>query len=197
MDDPLFILETERLVLRRQTDADIEPLARIWTDPDVTRYMGGPRELEQLQISLAATAANPFADEYDLWPVVEKSSGAVVGHSGLLDKEVAAREEIELVYVFAESTWGRGLATEVAQGLLRHAFETLELERVIALIEPQNEPSEKVAVKAGLKFEKEVLRPGGHLRKVYSLDKPTWGLANLGPSSQSQSSAQKDADLKD
>ena len=197
MDDPLFILETERLILRRLIDADIEPLIRIWIDPDVTRYMGGPRELEQLQASLAATAADPFTDEYDLWPVIEKSSGSVVGHSGLLDKEVAGIEEIELVYVIAQGSWGRGFATEVARGLLRHAFERLQLGRVIALIEPQNEPSEQVAVKAGLILEKEVLRPGGHLRKVYSIDKPTWGLGNLGPPSQTQRSAQKDADIRD
>jgi len=39
--------------------------------------------------------------------------------------------------------------------------------RLIALIEPENGASERVAVKVGMRLEKEVIRPGGEVRKMY------------------------------
>ena len=45
------------------------------------------------------------------------------------------------------------------------------MERLIALIEPGNVASERVAVGIGMRFEKEVIRPGGALRKSYAIEK--------------------------
>ena len=164
-----IILETERLILRRQQAADIAPLVALWADAEVTRYMGGPRDREWLQSVLEETAQDPYAERYDLWPVIEKETGQVVGHCGLLDKEVEGRTEIELNYVLVSSVWGKGYATEIGLALKRYAFESMRIDRLIALIEPENVASERVAVKIGLRFEKEVVRPGGALRKVYAI----------------------------
>jgi RimJ/RimL family protein N-acetyltransferase len=127
---------------------------------------------------LEKTAEEPFAERYDLWPVVEKETGEVVGHCGLLEKEVEGRREIELIYVFARSAWGKGYATEMGRALKDYAFEELGLERLIALIEPENVASERVARKVGMRFDREVLRPGGALRRVYVIGK---GAANVAP----------------
>ncbi|MEJ2552051.1 MAG: GNAT family N-acetyltransferase, partial [Anaerolineales bacterium] len=97
-------------------------------------------------------------------------SGQLVGNCGLLEKEVGGEAEIELVYVFAASAWGKGYATEIGMALIRHAFETLGLERLIALIEPENAASERVAQKVGMRFDREVRRPGGAIRKVYVIE---------------------------
>ena len=113
---------------------------------------------------------DPFADEYNTWPVEEKQTGRVVGDCGLLDKEVDGKSEIELVYVFARSTWGQGYATEMASALKEHAFQNMGLRRLIALIEPENEGSEKVALKVGMHLEKEVIRPSGEVRRVYAIE---------------------------
>ena len=165
-----MILETDRLLLRYQAVADIPALVALWIDADVTAYLGGPRQGDSLQKSFDETAAAPFAEPYDLWPVIEKASGQVVGHCGLLDKEVEGRAEIELVYIFAAAVWGKGYATEMAQALKHYAFTRLGLKRLIALIEPENEASARVAAKVGMHLEKEVIRPGGALRCVYSVE---------------------------
>jgi ribosomal-protein-alanine N-acetyltransferase len=170
MDDPLFILETERLILRRQRASDIAALTDLWTDADVTLHMGGPRDRMSLIEAFEETAREPFAERYDLWPVVEKASGRVVGHSGLLDKDVEGEREIEVVYVFISSVWGKGYATEIAQALMRYAFQSLGLKKVIALVEPENEASERVTIKAGMKLEKEVIRPDGAIRRLYTAE---------------------------
>jgi ribosomal-protein-alanine N-acetyltransferase len=83
-------LDTPRLSIRPLTLAAVEPLVALWTDPEVTRYMGGPRDPAALADSIRAAARDP-ARPYDLWPVYERSSGRLAGHCGLLEKEVDGR----------------------------------------------------------------------------------------------------------
>ena len=170
-ESSLIILETKRLTLRHQQASDVASLVALWAAPEVTRYMGGPRDRDWLQSVFEETARDPYAERYDLWPVIEKETGEVVGHCGLLDKEVEGKTEIELTYVLASSAWGRGYGTEIGHALKRYAFEEMGIGRLIALIEPENEASERVAVKVGMRLEKEVLRPGGAVRKMYVVEK--------------------------
>ena len=74
------------------------------------------------------------------------------------------------MYVFARLTWGKGYATEMAEALKNYAFQKMGWPRLIALIEPENEGSERVAVKVGMHLEKEVVRPGGEVRRVYAVE---------------------------
>jgi ribosomal-protein-alanine N-acetyltransferase len=107
--DAEVILESERLVLRRQREDDVEFLVDLWTDPDVTRHLGGSRDRDELRFSLEETAAHLFAERFDLWPVVDKATGRLVGHGGLLDKEIEGVREIELICVLAVSAWGKAM----------------------------------------------------------------------------------------
>ena len=168
--DTHLILETNRLLLRLQTADDVDFLTDLWSDPEATRHLGGPRDRERLRAIFQEAAANPAADRYDLWPVAEKSSGQLVGYCGLLEKEVDGRREIELNYVFTPSAWGKGYAAEMGRAIVRWAFDALALKRLIALIAPENTASEQVARKIGMHLEKETVRPGDARRKVYAIE---------------------------
>jgi ribosomal-protein-alanine N-acetyltransferase len=170
--DETVILETERLILRHPLESDIEPLVALWCDPEVTRYLGGPRDQTAIRESLEPAVQSPFPEEYDLWAAVDRKSGKVVGHCGLLDKEIEGKTEIELVYVIAHTSWGKGYATEIAQALENYAFNELGLEHLVALIEPENKASEKVASKVGMTFKSTVSRPNGQIRKLYVVASP-------------------------
>ena len=146
------------MLLRNILPEDKNFVIDLWTDPDVTKYMGGPRNIDKLKLSIEDNINNPFQYEYDLWIVVDKSTQNPVGHCGLLEKEVEGIEEIEVIYVINKEFWGKGYATEIANVLITYAFEEKKTDSVIALIKPQNEASEKVAVNAGMKLEKEVVR---------------------------------------
>src|SRR3990170_9154392 len=106
---------------------------------------------------------------YTLWPVVERATVRVIGESGLLEKDVDGRREIELVYVFATDVWGRGYATEAASAV-RDAAIRAGIPRLIALIDPDNPASARVAHKVGMRLERDVVRPGGATREVYALE---------------------------
>lgn len=162
-------LHTARLVLRPLDAGDVAVLVALWVDPAVTQFMGGPRDGPHVRQSFEDDLLAGFADPFHWWTVVEKASGRVVGMCGLHRKDVDGREEIELTYVFAADAWGRGYATEAASALRDDAFGRLGLSRLIALVHPENAASARVAEKLGMHLEREVLRPGGTLRRVYAM----------------------------
>lgn len=161
-------IETDRLIIRPLQQTDAPTLAEIWSNLDVTRFMGGPRNYAEVLESLEQDAAGPGL-VFDLWAVLEKYSGGIIGHCGLLDKEVEGQTEFELVYVFHPSAWGKGYATEAAAAIRDYAFAILGLTRLIALIDPDNTASAQVARKLGFHLEKETLRPGGKIMQLYVL----------------------------
>lgn len=160
------ILRTPRLRVRYQTEADIEPLTDLWSDPLATRYLGGIRERAFLRTEFAKTAASPRAELWDLWPTDLCSTGELAGYGGLIPKVVRGKEFLELTYIIVPKYWGQGLATELAQGLVDFAWNDRKLEELIAIIEPENEGSKRVASKAGFLLWTTEER-GGRIKEVW------------------------------
>ncbi len=163
-------IETDRLIVRSVQETDFEPLATLWTDPEVTYYMGGPRNYEEVLKTLREDAQLSPRPIFDLWPVVEKETGQIIGDCGILEKEIDGRNQYEIVYVLAKLAWGKGFATEVASSLKDHAFNELGLKRITALIDPDNQKSEMVATKIGLRYEKDTVRPNGKTMRLFALN---------------------------
>ncbi|NNF97864.1 MAG: GNAT family N-acetyltransferase [Desulfobacteraceae bacterium] len=161
---------TERLVLRLIQPEDLNPLLKLWTDPDVTCFLGGPREIENLKKDLLEDIEDPERYKYNVWPVFERKSSQLVGHCGIVDKEIEGRLEYDLVYVFFKEAWGQGYATEIAFALKAHAKCVFQLKRLVAVIEPDNLPSGRVAEKLGMRPETELLRPDGRIKKVFAVE---------------------------
>ena len=161
-------IETDRLIIRSIQNTDAKPLASLWTDPDVTRYMGGPRNYDELLKSFREDAQVNPPSVFDLWPVIEKRTGRLIGNCGIIEKNVDGKNEHEIIYVLPKSVWGKGFATESADSLKNYAFNQLGLERIIALIDNDNLQSEKIANKIGLKYEKDTVRPSGKKMRVFS-----------------------------
>lgn len=162
-------LETERLFLRLIQVADVAALAALWTDPDVTRFMDGPRNYQELYKELSEDTRIKLHPKFGLWPVIEKATRQIVGHCGIIDKEVDGGTEFELVYVLIKSAWGKGYATEIVTSIKDHAFKHFDLKLVIALIDPMNPTSARVATKVGLRYEKNTVRPNGEIMQVFTL----------------------------
>ncbi|MGQ0568845.1 MAG: GNAT family N-acetyltransferase [Armatimonadota bacterium] len=156
------------MLLRPLEAADADVLAAMWSDPDVTKYMGGPRDFQRVRQILEDEVRTGSPEPIGFWPVVEKASACVVGHCGLQQKDVDGRTEIELVYVFAGESWGKGYATEAASAVRDYASHSLGLPRIIALIQPENRASARVAEKIGMQFERETHRPSESIMHIYA-----------------------------
>jgi len=74
-----------------------------------------------------------------------------------------------LIYVFSVDVWGKGFATEIALALKSHAKEKMNLKRLVSIIETENTLSICVAEKVGMRMEKMIDRPGGKIKRLYSM----------------------------
>jgi RimJ/RimL family protein N-acetyltransferase len=146
------LLETERLSLRQFSAADAADLYRLHGDPRVMRYIGDGSVGDRASVAMVlARAANQYRNYPGLgvWPAAERTNGEFVGWFCL--KYVPRTVEIEVGYRLLPQAWGFGYATEGATALVRYAFDTLGLDRVIGLTHPGNTASQRVLRKAGLR----------------------------------------------
>ncbi len=151
------ILETQRLILRRQVPEDLDSLFALYGDPDVTRYIpDAPRTRQEASEELEwFRNGHPKYPQLGLWATIHKATNRFIGRCGLLPWTIDQREEVEVAYLLAKDYWRQGLGTEVAQAIARYAFDQLHLTRLICLIDPENQASIRVASKIGMVFEKE------------------------------------------
>jgi len=159
MTQPYFIvLETERLILRRQVLEDLDDLWALYCDPEITRYIpDAPRSRDEAREELEwHMNGHPRFPELGLWATIHKETGKFIGRCGLLPWTIDGQHEVEVAYTIAQEYWGQGLATEAGHGILKYAFEKLNLARLICLIDPENTASQKVAQKLGMSLEKRV-----------------------------------------
>jgi RimJ/RimL family protein N-acetyltransferase len=83
-----------------------------------------------------------------------RDTGEFVGDCGLTPQDVDGVTEIEVGYHVRAALQGRGYATEAAAACRDYARDVLKLDRLIAIIDPGNRPSQRVAEKLGLVFER-------------------------------------------
>ena len=153
-----FILETKRLILRRQIIEDLDALWALYCNPEITKFIpDAPRSYEEAREELEwFLHGHPKHPELGLWATIHKETGKFIGRCGLLPWTIEEQQEIEVAYTLAQDFWGQGLATEAAHGILHYGFEQLHLSRMICLIDPKNIPSQRVAEKMGMTLEKTV-----------------------------------------
>lgn len=147
-------LHTERLHLRKMKVSDSPCLLKIWSDPEVTKFMNIGNFTDENQ----AKDMIKLLDEFSLdnkairFSIIEMESNEIIGSCGFnsLDFE---NEKAEIGYDIARAFWGRGYASEAISALLDYAFSTLKLNRIEAKVEPENVNSVKVLQKLNFMFE--------------------------------------------
>jgi len=152
----MIVLQTPRLLLRHFQPEDLEPLYRLYRDPEMRRYYpDGTRTREQTKEELDwfvdGDAGHP---ELGLWATLDRHTGEFLGRCGLLPWTLDGQREVEVAYMIDKRRWREGLATEAATGIAQHALGTLHLRRLICLVIPGNDASAGVARKIGMRFER-------------------------------------------
>lgn len=104
--------------------------------------------------------------------LIEKESGKLIGHCGLLIQTVDNITELEVGYSLLPEFWGKGLATESAKKCREYAFENNLSNSIISIISLTNNPSEKIAIKNGMKLYK-VTNYNGNKVNIYRIDRKT------------------------
>lgn len=140
-------IETERLLLRPLTLADVDEFVAIHAESAVARFVRTfTREeaIERLQL-----CEREWADRgHGLLAVLDRASGRFVGRAGL--KYWPQFDETEVGWVIRRDAWGRGFATEAGRACLSWGFGSLPVQYLTAMIRPDNARSINVARRLGM-----------------------------------------------
>jgi len=159
---------TERLRIRSATESDRPRLVQLFCDDDFMVFSGGVmsevKANARFDQMLARCAEISFAKQ----PIVERSSGVVVGYTGVDWIEFEDGRWLEWGYRLATQARGNGYATEASTALLDVASREYAGE-ILAIIHPDNHPSHGVIRKLGFGYWKRS-PVHGELRDLYRLE---------------------------
>lgn len=166
----MFLLTTERLLLRHFHIMDTEAMVPVFGDPEVMRFGDGVQTKGWIEAWLHTCLEHYHrTGGFGPYAVVEKQSHDVIGYCGLFFfPDVNGKPEVEIGYRLRRSAWGHGYATEAVRAVRDYAFNTLGMKRLIAIIDPGNLASIRVAEKIGMIYEQDVMFEGyAHPDRVY------------------------------
>jgi RimJ/RimL family protein N-acetyltransferase len=148
-------LQTERLIIRRLTDADAPFILTLLNEPSFLQYIGDKkvRNLDDArQYIRTGPAASYERHGFGLCLVQLKDSLTPIGMCGLLKRDELPDPDVG--FAFVPDFWNKGFAFEAASAVLRDGRERLRLTRILAIVNPDNDASIKLLQKLGLKFER-------------------------------------------
>src|SRR5205823_1103155 len=147
-------LETERLLLRRFTEADGDNLFDLDSDPEVMRFVNGgpptPRDVIEADILPRFLSYYQQFAGYGFWAAIVKATGEFLGWFHFRPLDGAGPDEVELGYRLRKAAWGQGYGTEASRALIRKGFTEFGVRRVVASTYADNIASRRVMEKAGL-----------------------------------------------
>jgi len=154
MDETTFtIIESQRLILRRFNETDLEPFLAYLNDPLVARYQSWESYTEQQAREVIEQQENLVPGLPGKWftfALELRESKTLIGHVAL---KMLDDKQAEMGFTLARSFHGKGLAFEAASRVLDYVFTNLKLHRVIAITDCENERSFALLDRLGMRRE--------------------------------------------
>jgi RimJ/RimL family protein N-acetyltransferase len=150
------------------TPEDLDAMALLLGDPEVMAYYSRPKTRAEALAWIEWNQGLCRQRGFGLWIIERLTDAEFVGDCGLTPQSVDGVIEIELGYHVRRALQRRGYATEAAAACREYARDALNLRRLIALIDPANRASQRVAAKVGLTFERETIRESGKVLQVFA-----------------------------
>ncbi len=149
-----IFLETKRLMIKMPSLEYLNEVFLLDSDPIVMNFMGGPRTVKSAREWLEKNIGHQERNGFGFGLVFEKETGLFIGRAGLLYLAYDENQpDIELGYRLHKAFWGKGYATELAKALVNWGFEHLSVNKLVAVINPNNMRSRRVLEKVGMHYE--------------------------------------------
>lgn len=151
----MSMIETPRLILRHHTLEDFEPACAIYSNPEVTRFIGDgkPASRQDVWHRILRFAGHWQLLGFGLFAIVEKETGRFVGETGLADFHRELGDDFdpfpETAWILSPDAAGKGFATEAAVAAHQWFDATRGRQRTVCIIAPGNTASVRVAEKLG------------------------------------------------
>jgi RimJ/RimL family protein N-acetyltransferase len=152
----LYNQQTERLLFCSIDEKHFAQWLKFFEDPRAHQYWVEEKETPEQECKkwYEKQRLRYAQDRGGMNALIEKSSGNLVGHAGLLVQEVDGVTELEIAYSLLPEFWNRGYAIEAAHKCKVFGFENNFATSLISIISESNLPSQKVATKNGMIIEK-------------------------------------------
>lgn len=151
-------LETGRLRLRELCPGDAESLFAVLGDEEVTEFYDDEvfGDIFQASEQIEAWVAGFRARRCIRWGITQRKTGKVIGTCGYYGFH-SWHKRAGIGYELARSFWQQGIMTEALSAIIEFGFKSIGLNRIEAVVMPENEGS--VRLLEGLGFCQEgVLR---------------------------------------
>jgi ribosomal-protein-alanine N-acetyltransferase len=155
-----LVIETGRLRCRPLTPGDVDEMHRLWIEPGVRKYLWDDREISGEEAKEVVEESVSIYQEqgFGLWGISFRETATLIGFCGYWFFHDPP--ELQLLYGIAPDHWGKGLATEAAQTMIRYGFERLSFNQITASTDAPNQASVRVMEKAGMRFDKRIEKNG-------------------------------------
>lgn len=165
-------LGTARLLLRPRTLDDVDACIAMDRDPEVTRHIPGPwHDLVAHRRFVEERTMQVYPPGLGYWSIFERHARERFVGWVLLIPEDAVGPDVEIGWRLVRDTWGRGIASEAVLAAVRHAFDTVGLNEIVAGIASGNAASLRVAEKLGMRCAADA-RPDAEGYVRYRLARP-------------------------
>lgn len=170
------VLQTERLYLRELTPDDFASLYAVLADSDIMEHYPYTFDDARVRNWIIRNIERYKTDGFGLWAVVLKESGEMIGDCGITMQRIHGRMLPEIGYHIRKDRQRMGYASEAAAACIRLAFEKYGFPVVYSYMKYTNIPSQKTAMKNGMKFIEEYPDPDNVYTRVYSIARREWNL---------------------
>jgi RimJ/RimL family protein N-acetyltransferase len=152
--EPIPVLQTERLILRGHQRSDLKDCIEMWSNPGVTRYIGGRAFTpEEVWSRILRYVGHWALLGFGYWLVSEKSSGAFVGEVGFANFERDLAPSLgdapEAGWIVTPNARGRGYAREAIQAAHLWINTVHAAPRTVCMIDHDNVISQQIAASSG------------------------------------------------
>ncbi|MCC5635054.1 GNAT family N-acetyltransferase [Nostoc sp. CHAB 5844] len=149
---------SDRLFAERLQFKHLNELYHMHQNQKVMATLGGVRSDEATRLLIFNNLHHWQRYGFGLWVFRDKVYHQFVGRAGLRNTDVEGINEVELAYALMAKFWGKGLATEMGEQILKIGFELLKLREVVCFTLTTNQASQRVIEKLGFKYEREIIR---------------------------------------
>lgn len=146
------VITTDRLILRQWRLEDLEPFARLNADPLVREYFSSTLNKQESDRVAKLISDEIDKNGYGFWAISVPHVSDFVGFVGIrpVDFESHFTPAVEIGWRLAHEFWGKGYATEGALAALKHGFQVLKLDEIVAFTAVANARSRNVMEKIGM-----------------------------------------------
>ncbi len=173
-------LKTERLLLRKVREDDLDNFYAWASDPDVARYVtwDAHKSPDETREFIDSTLNQYKNGRLAPWAIVHRQDNIMIGLDGFCEWDIKHRRA-ELAYVLSKAYWNKGYMTEASRAIIDFGFQSMNLNRIEARCRISNIGSARVMEKCGMCFEgilREVSYVKGQFRdlKIYAIVKRDW-----------------------